>query len=87
MLDTKLIAENSPRSPIPAMIDLLKGAPDSENVRVLLVRRFATAVYNRDSEEIFYWAVIHHGVFGGRVDRHVHLELLSAMKVASDEGH
>ncbi|MCA0424323.1 MAG: hypothetical protein LCH61_13555 [Proteobacteria bacterium] len=87
MLDTKFIAENTPRSPMPAMIDLLKGAPDTENVRVLIVRRLATAVHTGDSEEVFYWAIIHHGVFGGKVDGQVHLELLNAMKAASDGGH
>ena len=83
MFDTNLIAENTPRSPILAMVDLLK-QHDPEGVRLLIARHLASCVHQRDSEEIFYWAVIHHGVFGGSVDQDVHIELIQALSRASD---
>lgn len=87
MLNTKIIAENTPRSPISQIVKLLKDAPDAENVRVLIARHLATAVNNRDSEEVFYWAVIHHGVAGGQIDRQVHLELTKALMDAESGCH
>ena len=79
MLDKTFSPENTPRSPISAIIALLKDAPDTENVRVLIARHLATAVHNRDSEEVFYWAVVHHGVAGGSIDPDVQLELTNAV--------
>lgn len=87
MLDTKFIVENTPRSPISAIIDLLKEAPDAENVRVLIARSLAEGVNNLDSEEVFYWAVIHHGVAGGQIDPEVRLELMNALMAAENGSH
>jgi len=79
MLDKILPRENTPRSPISAIIALLKDAPDAANVRVLIARHLATAVHNQDSEEVFYWAIIHHGVAGGSIEPDVQLELTNAL--------
>ena len=87
MLDKTFSAENTPRSPISKIVKLLKDAPDAENVRVLIARHLATAVKNRDSEEVFYWAVIHHGVAGGHIDPDVRLELMNALMLAEDGAH
>ena len=84
MLEKILPRENSPRSPISAIIALLKDAPDAENVRVLIARHLATAVHNQDSEEVFYWAVVHHGVAGGSIDPDVQIELTNALMHARD---
>lgn len=82
MLEKTFPPENTPRSPIPAMIELLKSAPDQENIRVFMARHLATAVHNRDSEEIFYWAVIHYGVVGGDVDPDVRDVLMETLDQA-----
>jgi len=84
MLDKTFSPEKTPRSPISAIIALLKDAPDTENVRVLIARHLATAVHNQDSEEVFYWAVVHHGVSGGSIDPDVQSELTNALMYAGD---
>lgn len=87
MLDKTFSAANTPRSPISKIIKLLKDAPDAENVRVLIARHLAAGVNDRDSEEVFYWAVIHHGVAGGHIDPDVRLELMNALMIAEDGAH
>lgn len=78
MLDTKIPAENTPRSPLPAMIALLK-QHERNDVKLLIARMLGTAVYNDDSEEVLYWAVIHHNVVGGDIDPDIRSELLAAL--------
>jgi len=87
MLDKTFSAANTPRSPISKIIKLLKDAPDAENVRVLIARHLAAGVNNRDSEQVFYWAAIHHGVAGGHIDPEVRLELMNALMLAEDGAH
>ncbi|MCA0422490.1 MAG: hypothetical protein LCH61_04055 [Proteobacteria bacterium] len=80
MLNKTISTEDTPHSLIPAMIELLKSAPNQVNIRALMEHHLTTAVQNQDSEEVFYWAVIHYGVVGGTVDpalRDVLVELLN----------
>lgn len=67
------------------IIEVLKNQRKSD-VKILLARRLADGARSGDCEEIFYWSVIHYGVFGGHVDTQVHLELLNSMKTASIKG-
>jgi len=87
MLDKTFSPENTPRSSISEIVKLLKDAPDVENIRVLIARHLAAGVNNRDSEEVFYWAVVHHGVVGGAVDPEVRLELMNALMISEDGSH
>jgi hypothetical protein len=87
MLDKSFPADNTPRNPISEIVKLLKDAPDAENVRVLIARHLAAGVNNRDSEEVFYWAVVHNGVAGGSVDPEVRLALMNALMISEDGSH
>lgn len=82
MLDTPLPPKNASPGQISEIIRLLKEAPDAENVRVLIARQLAAGVNNLDSEEVFYWAVIHYGVAGGAVEPEVRDVLIRAMDQA-----
>jgi len=87
MLDKTFSPDNTPRSPISEIVKLLKDAPDAENVRVLIARHLAAGVNSRDSEEVFYWAVVHHGVAGGSLDPEVRSELMNALMISEDGSH
>ena len=83
MLDKPFPSANAPRNPIPIMVQLLKGCRGKE-VRLLVARHLATNVFNGDCDGVFYWCIVYHGVFGGKISSEMWNVLNNLIKQSSN---
>lgn len=73
------------RAPIAFLVTYLKTRPD-QNVRELIARRLATGVFHADSDEVVYWAAVHHAYHDKGLDPVLEVEVLAHLSNQSGPG-
>jgi hypothetical protein len=86
MPETLLEDASSQRAPIGFLVSYLKTCPE-HNVKELIGRRIATGVFRGDSDEVIYWAAVHHAYLGNALDKDLHLEVLGSLSQPPGFGH
>jgi hypothetical protein len=74
------------RVPIALIVSYLKTCSET-NVKELIARRLATGVFHADSDEVVYWAAVHHAYLGTALDSDLHLDVLECLSKTSTPGH
>lgn len=64
------------RAPIGVIVAYLKTC-SGENVKNLIGRRIATGVFHGDTDEVVYWATVHHAYLGKPLQTDLKQEILA----------
>ena len=66
------------RASIGFIVAYLKTRPN-ENVKDLIGRRIATGVFRGDTDEVVYWAAVHHAYRGKPLEHNLRQEVLACL--------